>query len=189
MNISQTNIQEIIKGCIQKVPKDQALFVHTFSGLLYSICKRYLNNGELAKDALQESFMKIFNNIAQYDPSKGKIESWITTITIRHCLKQLQRKTVYLLEIENTYDEKLNFHPEILDKLNVEELIQMIHRLPVIYKEVFNLYEIDGYSHKEIGEMIGIDASSSRSRLNRAKSLLRKEILKIKNQESWVGMI
>jgi len=189
MKTNKENIQDVINGCKQEVPNQQALFVHTFSGLLFSVCKRYLKNEAEAKDALQESFMRILKNISSFDPKKGKIESWITTITIRHCLKQLQKKRLHIVEIENSYDEQLNYYPEMMDNLSVQELMQMIHRLPNIYKEVFNLFEIDGFSHQEIGKMVKIEPSTSRSRLMRAKLLLRQEILKIKNQESWIETI
>lgn len=181
------NIQEIIDGCVAKNARYQRMLVDKYSNLLYAICVRYMKDKEFARDMLQESLLKILNHIDRFDSELGSITTWMKTITIRTCLKRLDKKRVDLVAMEdhNTYDK--GFDPSILDQLNNQELVKIIQSLPEGYAEVFNMAVIDGYNHEEIGHFLGIKPSSSRSRLSRAKQLLRVKITELKLYESWVN--
>jgi RNA polymerase sigma-70 factor (ECF subfamily) len=105
---------------------------------------------------------------------------------IRTCINWLHKKKIKTVDVEEVYTKEVQFDARILQDLSVQELYTLIHHLPNKYKEVFNLHVIDGYSHEEIGEFLGIKTVSSRTRLHRAKEILRKKIERIKKQESCV---
>ena len=177
--MNKQSIQRIVKGCQNKDSKYQRLFVEQYAGLLYAICLRYMGNREDANDQLQIGLFKILEKINKFDPNRGKIESWIATIVINTCLSELRKNKLYILPIN---DETINtsiVSPEVIDKMTTEEIINIVQNLPSIYREIFNLIEIDGFSHKEAAQMLDIKLGSSRSRLARSKEMLR--VLLIKN--------
>ncbi|MEM9544843.1 MAG: sigma-70 family RNA polymerase sigma factor [Bacteroidota bacterium] len=183
-----TNIQKIIAGCIEKQPKAQRMLVNQYGDLLYAICIRYIGDREKAKDTLQLSFLRILNNIHKHDPKKGKLTSWMTKVTINVCLSQLRKRKVDIVAIDNEVIQIPEKNETIIEKLTTDEILAEVAKLPDAYREIFNLAVIDGYSHKVIGEMMGIEEASSRSRLSRAKSMLRDQLSKIKTRESWVNL-
>ena len=186
--ILTNNIQKIVEGCIQKQPKAQRLLVNQYGNLLYAICIRYLGDREKAKDSLQISFLRILNNIHSHDPKRGKLTSWMTKVTINVCLSELRKKKVDLITIDNEIIQIPEYNETIIEKLTTDEILSVVEKLPDAYREIFNLAVIDGYSHKAIGEMLNIEEASSRSRLSRAKSMLRDQLSKIKTRESWVNL-
>jgi len=179
------NIQEIIVGCQKEQPHYQKALVEKYADLLYTICVRYLKDRQVAKDILQECLMRIFKAIHSYDSNRGSFEAWIKTITIRHCLKQLDKKSLLLVAMDDKVVNELADNPEVYDSIANKELLAVISELPEGYRQVFNLSVLDGYSHKEIGNMLGLKEASARSRLSRAKAILRLELNKIKKKESW----
>lgn len=185
------NIQEILIGCNKQQPKYQRALVDQYSGLLYAICYRYLKDPEYAKDSLQESLMRIFQNLDKYDPAKGRFESWITTVTIRHCLSKLNKKKLAMVSTDDLMhaNAAYDIEDDIIGRYDAEMLVNLIAELPDSYRTVFNLSAIDGYSHKEIGDMLGIKVVASRTRLNRAKRMLKEKVLTLINSESWVNTI
>jgi len=184
------NIQEIITGCLKEQPKYQRVLVEKYSGLLYSICLRYMKDQGFANDCLQESLMRIFQNLDKYSFKKGSFEAWITTITIRHCLSKLSKKKLTIISTDEIQaNSNHTLETDFLDAFETELLMDMIADLPDGYRSVFNLAAIDGYSHKEISELLGIQIVASRTRLNRAKKILREKVLLLKKNESWVNTI
>lgn len=140
-----------------------------------TVCKRYSRDAESAKDILQESLIKILKSIATYE-ERGSFEAWMKRITINTALKYFDRSSfkneVFVLEDVNDKDVL----PNVYSKLGAEELMDLIEKLPNGFREVFNLFAIEGYSHKEIGKMLGITESTSRSQLTRARKLLKKQL-------------
>lgn len=186
--ILDNNIQKIIQGCIQKQPKAQRMLVNQFGDLLYAICIRYIGNREKAKDALQLSLLRILNNIHLHDPKKGKLTSWMTKVAINVCLSELRKKKMNLVSIHNEVIQISENNETVIEKLTTDEILSVVEKLPDNYREVFNLAVIDGYSHKAIAEMLDIEEASSRSRLSRAKRMLREHLSQIKTRESWVNL-
>lgn len=182
------NIQTIVKGCRKADPKYQRLLVDKFADRLYAICIRYMNDKEEAKDMLQESFTKIFNNIASYDFEKAGLYTWMSTITVRVCLKKLQRRTLDVIHLDDAFEVPA-FNSKPLDALELNDLIALINLLPDSLKDVFNMHVIDGFAHKEIAEILGISVVLSRTRLKRSKELLRKYIYNIETKRSWKSII
>lgn len=181
------NIQKIIAGCRKKRPAQQKAFVREFADFLYAICLRYVGDREEARDFLQISLFKILDKIDSFDNSKGSIRSWISTITINTCISEMRKKRPHLLPIIDEALQAKSADISILDELNIEVIMNLIQNLPDIYRQVFNLVEVDGYSHQEVGDMLGIEAGSSRSRLARSKAILRQQILQLEKNESWVN--
>ncbi len=145
---------------------------------MLALCRRYTGNLHDAEDVMLEGFMKVFQKIGQYQGS-GSFEGWIKRIMINEALGFLRKnKSMYV----ETDIEELEEKPE-LDRLytalEVEDLISMIDGLPPGYRIVFNLYAIEGFSHREIGRKLGISENTSKSQLSRARALLRKKLLSI----------
>lgn len=159
-----------------------------YSDRLYAISIRYLRDRETAKDALQESLLKIFKYFNTYDESKASLTTWMTTITVRQCLSKLSKKNLEIVSMDESFHEEASLDTTALDALQNEDLVKMIHELPAGYREVFNLSVIDGFSHKEVAEMLGIKVGASRSKLSRAKEILRKKINALENLEQWANI-
>lgn len=181
-------LQKIIEGCMAKDARSQRLLVGYFSDLLYAICIRYMGSRVVAKDALQISLLKILNAIDRYDANKGPIESWVSTITINSCLTLLRQKKVEVINIDEINTNEPKVDENILADMSEKEILKLVSELPPLYREVFNLYVIDGYGHAEIAELVGTTEEASRARLARAKKVLRQELSKMKKQESWIGL-
>ena len=167
---------DLIQGCIINDRRMQEELYSRFAPKMYSVCLRYAGNAEEAEDILQEGFIKIFKKISSFR-SEGSFEGWIRRIFVNTSIEHFRRKT-YLQPIseqeENTLEGK---SLSILDKLAERDIIQLIQQLSPGYRTVFNMYVIEGYTHKEIGEMLGISEGTSKSQLSRAKVILQ-EIVK-----------
>lgn len=143
-----------------------------FAPKMYAVCLRYAGNAEEAEDILQEGFIKIFKKISSFR-SEGSFEGWIRRIFVNTSIEHFRRK-IYLQPIseqeENTLEGK---SISILDKLAERDIIQLVQQLSPGYRTVFNMYVIEGYTHKEIGEMLEISEGTSKSQLSRAKVILQ----------------
>ena len=166
---------DLINGCINGDRQMQELLYHRFSPKMYAVCLRYSGNSEDARDLLQEGFIKIFKNLIKYR-GDGSFEGWIRRIFVNTSIEHF-RKKVYLQNVsetqENTVEDK---EWTVLDNLAEKDIINMIHELSPGYKTVFNMHVIEGYSHKEIADMLGINEGTSKSQLARAKMVLKKMV-------------
>lgn len=136
-----------------------------------------------ARDVLQDAFMMIFKNFHMYDVSKGVLDAWIKRVTINVALQHNKSQKIYPIEINEEVVTKSSSDASALDHLSAEDIIALVAKLPTQYRTVFNLYVIDGFSHKEIGQKIGISESTSRSNLSRAKTILKENILENEKRE------
>jgi len=178
--VNMKDIQPIIDGCLRGDRTAQDRLYKKFSSLLYGICLRYARNKMEAQDVLQEVFVKIYNNIQSYH-NEGSFEGWLRRIAVNTSITNYRKnlKHAYQQDVDElvrTHDEPLEF--EDLE-FTAEEMMQCIERLPIGYKTVFNLYVIEGFMHKEISEMLGIDVNTSKSQLSRAKTHLQRELKNI----------
>ena len=166
---------DLIQGCIINDRRMQEELYSRFAPKMYSVCLRYAGNAEEAEDILQEGFIKIFRKISSFR-SEGSFEGWIRRIFVNTSIEHFRRK-IYLQPIseqeENTLEGK---SLSILDKLAERDIIQLIQQLSPGYRTVFNMYVIEGYTHKEIGEMLGISEGTSKSQLSRAKVILQEMV-------------
>lgn len=185
------SIEELLNGCLKKQSKYQRALVDRYSGLLYVIANRYMNNGEQAQDLLQDSLVKIFKNLDKYEADKGSFDSWISTITIRLCLTKISRRTVKVIGIdeESVMSIEDDKSKHILDQMETDYLVEMIKELPDGFREIFNMAVIDGFKHVEIASYLEITPELSRKRLSIAKALLRKRIINLNKRELWANSI
>lgn len=174
--------KQIIQDCQKGVKSSQYELVRRYSPMLMAACRRYVKNEASAKDVLQESLIRIFTNIKKYQPT-GPFENWMRRITVR-CAFTALGKTKIKKEIELT-DHHLDSSvaAEVFNYLGLEEITRIIETLPIGYRTVFNLNVIEGYSHKEIGELLEIKESASRSQLTRAKRILQEKLNAINYQK------
>lgn len=143
---------------------------------MFSVCRRYVMQLQEAEDILVCGFTKVFQKLDQFK-GKGSFEGWIRRIMVNEALTFIRRNKSMYLEVEI---EKAGREPDLQklsDQLEVEDLEKMIDRLPMGYKTVFNLYAIEGFSHKEIAEKLGISENTSKSQLSRARVHLQRLLL------------
>lgn len=146
-----------------------------YSGVLFGMCLKYSRNRTEAEDNLHDSFMVIFDKIGQYN-HKGSFEGWMKRITINTVL-QKYRKEKYLDVVTDTITEEVELENESMN-ISLSTLLSYIQELPNKYRLTFNLYVLDGYSHKEIGELLGTSTGTSKSNLARARMILKEKIEK-----------
>ena len=143
-----------------------------FSPRMYGVCLRYAGNAEEAQDILQEGFIKVYKKLDSYR-AEGSFEGWIRRIFVNTAIEHF-RKKIYLQPIteteENTVEGK---YLSVLDSLAEKDIIQLVQQLSPGYRTVFNMYVVEGYSHKQIAEILGISEGTSKSQLSRAKLILQ----------------
>lgn len=169
---------EIIDGCLSGNRRDQELLYRRYSPRLYAVCLQYSSNTEEARDILQEGFIKIFENLARYS-REGSFEGWMRRIIVNTALERY-RSRYYLNRVDDIDDvDEPEAQPGTEDFAGLEayDLLNMIMELPPKYRMVFNLYAIEGYSHREIGEMLRISEGTSKSNLSRARDILQKKVM------------
>lgn len=167
-------LQELIQGCKRQDLKAQEALYRQYSGILYGICLKYSPNQTEAEDSLQDAFITIFNRIEQFE-GKGSFEGWMKRITVNTVLQKYRKKKLYTIPDEQQIEEEAETEIEE-SNLPLDYLLSIIQELPDRYRLVFNLYVLDGYSHKEIAEMLDISDGTSKSNLARARMILKKKI-------------
>lgn len=167
------NEQQLISGCQDGDRRAQKMLYELYSGKMMGVCLRYCKERETARDLLHDGFLKVFSHITDYE-GKGSFEGWIRRIMVNTALEFIRKQSDegYKMNIEEAYTLSNN-DIGALEKMQAEEIISLIQRLPAIYRTVFNLFIIEGYSHKEIADEMNITESSSRVYLTRAKQLLK----------------
>ncbi|MEM6768367.1 MAG: sigma-70 family RNA polymerase sigma factor [Bacteroidota bacterium] len=169
----------IIKACLEGKPSAQKVLYAHFLGYLYGICRRFSIKEQEIKDLMQEIYIEIFSSLSKFDPDKGDIKYWIKSIAIHKILNYQRKKGLEWVD-RASLPESTSYLPSVNEKYDAEYLLQLISFLPDGYRTVFNLSVVDGYSHKEIGQLLNISESSSRSQLSRAKKLLQEKLLSMK---------
>ncbi|MGZ3880163.1 MAG: RNA polymerase sigma factor [Flavisolibacter sp.] len=163
---------DLLEGCRRGDRKMQQELYDRFSPKMYGVCLRYAGNTEEAEDILQEGFIKIFNKINSYR-GDGSFEGWIRRIFVNTAIEHFRKKT-YLQPIteteENTVEGK---YLSVLDSLAEKDIVRLIQQLSPGYRTVFNMYVVEGYTHKQIADMLGISEGTSKSQLSRAKLILQ----------------
>lgn len=172
--------EEIIRGCIEEKHSHQKALYDRFSPKMYVVCLRYGRNSAEAQDILQDGFIKVFDNISQYGAT-GSFEGWVRRIMVNTALNYCRKKD-FKHEIANV-DElyQLTTDAKAISNLSEREILKILQGLPTGYRVVFNLYAIEGFTHKEIAEKLNISDNTSRSQLAKARKLIQK-IFKRLNQ-------
>lgn len=167
------NEEELINGCCKSDRNYQRRLYEKYSRRMLVVCLRYTKNQLEAEDILQESFIKVFDNIQKFR-RECPLESWIKRIVINTALKN-NRSKLYLYPAVDVEHIEEDFREDMtISNYNYKELLDLIRKLPHIYQVVFNLYAIEGYQHKEIAEMMGTTEGTSKSQYSRARVILQK---------------
>lgn len=166
---------DLLEGCIKGDRKMQYELYNRFAPKMYGVCLRYAGNAEEAEDILQESFIKVFRKITSYR-GDGSFEGWVRRIFVNTAIEYYRKKT-YLQPIteqeEATVEGK---YLSVLDSLAEKDIIKLVQQLSPGYRTVFNMYVIEGYTHKQIADLLGISEGTSKSQLSRAKQILQEMI-------------
>ncbi|MAO07994.1 MAG: RNA polymerase subunit sigma-70 [Alteromonas sp.] len=166
-------LEELIIQCKKQDAKAQEALYRNYSGVLFGICLKYSPNKTEAEDNLQDAFITIFKRIDQFK-GKGSFEGWMKRITVNTVLQKYRKKKLY--EIPNEQQIEAPDVAVETEDVPLQYLLKIIQELPDRYRLVFNLYVLDGYSHKEIGDMLGISDGTSKSNLARARMILKTKV-------------
>lgn len=170
--------KDLIDGCIKEDPICQKEVFKRYAGKMLTVSKRYARHHLEAEDILQDSFIKVFNNVEKFQ-FKGSFESWIRRIVINTAIKNYRKSSFQKEQIGTEHAPELSAAPDVYAAISEKELLAIIETLPAGYKMVFNLYAIEGLSHKEIAEMLDIKESTSRSQLVKARKLLQLKVVEL----------
>jgi RNA polymerase sigma factor (sigma-70 family) len=183
MKSSTTELQ-LIEGCRAGNRLAQQELFERFRRKMFTVCLRYLPDNFEAEDILLQGFLKVFNNLKQFS-GQGSFEGWIRRIIVNEALMALRAKKMLFVEASEIHHSQLSAVPEQLGfSLDTDDLMAMVQNLPEGYRTVFNLYAIEGYSHKEIGDMLGISEGTSKSQLSRARVILQGKLEVIQDQNN-----
>ncbi len=174
---------KLVKKCLNGDRQAQKALYDAFASPMLSVCYRYTKSWDDAEDVLQEGFVKVFRNLGQFK-FEGELGGWIRRIMVNTAINYLKKNSKYQNELSFTDDvlhPVSNENPEI--KVNAKELAALIRQLPTGYQTIFNMYAVEGYSHTEIGEIMGINEGTSRSQYSRARSLLISWLKKTSEEE------
>ena len=164
---------ELVQGCRNNDRKYQELLYRKYAKKMYGICMSYTKDRSMAQEILQDGFVKVFKKIDGFR-EEGSLEGWIRRIITNTALDHLRQKSkLYEFIDDNKEVEEERLDNSILDKINADGIFNLIKQLPEGAKAVFNLYAVEGYSHKEIAEKLEITEGTSKSQFKRARSLLK----------------
>lgn len=169
--------RKLVKKCLNGDRGSQRELYDRLRSKLYSICLRYANDSTEAQDFLQEGFIAIFRDLYQWDSEKGTLNAWCARVMINNCLQWIRRRKVRFTELKYDEEPVTNLDDEMREEMSLEKIYDQIRSLPDGYRVVFNMYVLDGYTHKEIAEYLGISTGTSKSQLAKAKKFLQKKIL------------
>jgi RNA polymerase sigma-70 factor (ECF subfamily) len=167
---------QLIEGCKKNDRKAQQRLYEMYYRKMMTLCLRYVGDSETARDLTQEGFIKVFTSIRGY-AGAGSFEGWLRKIFVNCALEYLRRWDALRESVETeNVAEPMGTDISAISRLTEEELLRLIEELPAGFRTVFNLFAIEGFSHKEIGAMLHITESTSRSQLTRAKQLLQRRV-------------
>ena len=169
---------DLVRACIKGNPRAQKALFDKYAQKMFSVCLRYMRKTEEAEDALQDSFIKIFCKLPNFK-YEGVLEGWIRRIVVNSCLDQIRKNSKFLNDVQaEKVEYKLDQNSFIAENLMAQDLMNLIQKMPDGYRVVFNMFAIEGFSHQEISEHLGITESTSKSQYLRARAYLRDRIEK-----------
>lgn len=174
--MENAELDKLLEGCRSQSRKDQKTLYQTFYGFAMGICLRYAGNRYEAAEIMNQGFLKVFLNLNKYD--KGRpFKAWVGRIMINTSINYYQSNLK--MSCMDDLDKAVDFNNSELpdSKLKYKDLLAMIQRLPQAYRAVFNLYAIEGYTHEEIGRLLGISNGTSKSNLFKARDKLKKMVM------------
>lgn len=171
--------EQLVKKCLEKDALAQKELFETYSNKMMGVCLRYLRDEAEAQDVLQMGFVKVFEKMYMYN-QEGSLEGWIRRIIVNTALDAIRKNKKFSNDVElDKVDYHLQSHQEnALDSLLAGDLLNIIQQMPEGFRTVFNMYAIEGYSHKEIAKQLKVTESTSKSQYSRARAYLKKIIMK-----------
>jgi RNA polymerase sigma factor (sigma-70 family) len=173
---------ELLAGCKNGIRQAQEKLYRSFYRAMMNLCLRYTKNNMDAMEALNTGFYKVFKNIQRYDPAKASLYTWIRTIVINSCLDLAASKENIIQPIGLTATYEQEIEPEVISKLSADHLLEMIRILPVATQTVFNLFIMEGYTHKEIAGLLKISEGTSKWHVSEARKKLQIMIKEERNK-------
>jgi RNA polymerase sigma-70 factor (ECF subfamily) len=168
----------LIIECVNGNPRAQRLLFDKFARKMFSVCLRYAKNEEQAEDVLQDGFVKVFGKLKDFK-SEGSLEGWIRRIMVNTALDQIRKNNKQLGDTNiDDVGYKIENNDFIVESMMAEDLMKMVQAMPDGYKVVFNMFAIEGYSHSEIADTLGISENTSKSQYSRARAYLRERLEK-----------
>ena len=163
------NERKLIEACKNNDASAQKLLYETFARKMMSVCLRYADNREMAEDFLQDGFIKVFSSIRSYS-YEGSFEGWMRRVFVNTALESLRKNDLLRNGVDlDSLDPQQEADYSAVDKISADELMELIAQLPPGFRTVFNMFAVEGYSHKEIAHALNITESTSRSQYTRAK--------------------
>ena len=170
--------ESLLKGCLSNNATAQRELYNKYSSKMLSVCYRYAHNREDAEDMLQEGFIKVFLQIHTFE-NRGAFEGWIRRIIVHTCINILKKNKKFNESVDIIHATGIQVREESIPAIiQAKQVVECIRMLPVGYRTVFNLYAVEGYSHREIAGMLDIEESTSRSQYTRAKAMLEDILIK-----------
>jgi RNA polymerase sigma-70 factor (ECF subfamily) len=169
--------EHVIAGCVANDPIAQRELYNRYSPKMLAVCYRFAQSREDAEDMLQEAFIKVFTQVHSFQ-HKGAFEGWVRRIVVHTCINILKRNKRFNEAIDIEHAKEAQTKENMPGVLQAKQVVECIRLLPTGYRTVLNLYAIEGYSHKEIGLMLEIGESTSRSQYTRAKAMLEHMLIK-----------
>jgi len=171
---NQITDEELVKGCAKEVRHFQELLYAKYNRKMYAVCLRYAKDRDHALDMLQEGFIKVYNHIGNFSHT-GSLEGWIRRIMVNTSINLLRKEKKHL-EIDEVKGGIPSYSSSIVEKMSADEILALVTLLPTGCRTVFNMFAIEGYSHKEIASMLNVAESTSRTQYLKAKNALKKLI-------------
>jgi len=179
LNSSFSDI-DLVEKCIKSIRSAQEELYKRYASKMLGVCMRYARDKAEAEDVLQESFIKVFENLHNYR-NEGSLEGWVRRIIVHTAINSYKKNLkIISKDSDETSNLNININPDAVSAMTEKELLKIINELPEPYKIVFNLFVIEGYSHKEISEITEIPENTSKSHLARARKMLQEKLSKIK---------
>lgn len=179
MNLDRTvTIDSLLDGCKKGERKAQESLYKALASKMMAVCVRYAKDTSEAEDILQMGFLKVFQKISDYR-GEGSFEGWIRRIMVNTAIETYRKnlRSLNVVDIDEVYDQPQSTFD--MNKLEMDDLLKLIQQLSNGYRIVFNMYAIEGYSHKEIAKELGISEGASKSQLSRARAILKDKIIKM----------
>ncbi len=172
--------EQLIHGCVEGNAVAQKLLYDTYSRKMMGVCLRYASDYEEAQDILQDGFVKVYQKLGSFQ-HKGSLEGWIRRTVVNTALDNFRRNKQHRHQVElGAVDYLLEADDNVLSSLAAKDLLKIIQKLPSGYRTVFNLFAIEGYSHKEIADQLEISENTSKSQFRKAKAYLQRFLPKEK---------
>ncbi len=176
LKIFQTSEEQLIRKCRKNDPAAQELLYRQYADKMLGVCRRYVNDRDQAEEIMIQGFTKVFTRLDQFK-FEGSFEGWIRRIMVNESLTFIRKNKNMYLEVDIEQAHREPDYARLDDHLQASDLLKLIDQLPTGYRTVFNLYAIEGYSHKEIATRLKISENTSKSQLSRARSILQKRLL------------